>query len=62
MTDCELSALAVMVQVAAMQCRSFDEGRLARGLALGYGDMAVEGQAELEEELRRRGILKGTKK
>ena len=57
LTDAELIALANLVHATAMQCKSFDEWRLSDGLAVGYGDQAVEGQDQLRAELKRRGVL-----
>ena len=57
MSDTELTALAALVHTSALGARSFDEDRLARGLAPGYGDTWIDGQRELRAELVRRGIL-----
>ena len=61
MTDTELFALAVLVQSSRLGMMSFDEDRLRHDLSVGYGDAPATGEAELEAELKRRGVLPGGK-
>lgn len=57
MSDIELHALAILVQAEALMRRSVDEDRLANGCSVAYGDLPIRGAAELDAELKRRGVL-----
>ena len=57
MTDTELQALTVLVWAQAAQQHACDQGRIYSGQAIAYGDQMVDGQIELDAELRRRGII-----
>ena len=57
MTDQELVALTVLVESSSRQMRMADEQRFRQGCAPAYGDCAANGESELADELKRRGVL-----
>jgi hypothetical protein len=57
MTNEELIALATLVESSSRQMKYADEQRLLCGNSVAYGDVPAMGQDELEDELKKRGII-----
>lgn len=57
LTDGELVALAALAQIGALEMKSENDLRLARGQSLAFQCFDTVASGRVERELRRRGVL-----